>query len=250
MSEFSKFLRYIIPGLIFGIEYILLILFSNYICFSELLGPGLKDIVNTGSAVIGFLAAGGMGFIFSGIYHIFFHICGRLNISVLRINQLKAIKAAEEKNLISFERIEDGKITNNIKADSLSQSGAWRIITYYWYSKRKLSKNISGSDVRTKSLSDLVHALGTIVVANVAAILAWCITMHHLEFAIKFWWAGALAFFLFLIHLFNYIFVIRDCEGVINAIFLEELYYTKNRTKQKIRFLVSEKDIKCRWIKW
>jgi hypothetical protein len=160
---------------------------------------------------------------------------------------LKAIKAAENKNLILFERIEDDKITN-VKADDLTQSGAWRILTYYWNSRFELSKIIKSSDTRTRSLADLLHATGTILIANVTAILAWGITIHYLKFDKASWTAAPLAFFFLLIHFLNHIFVIRDSEGVINATFLEELYSNKKRTKKETRFLVSKKDIKCRWM--
>lgn len=248
MSEFSKFLRYIIPGLIFGVEYVLLIFYSNYTYYREFMGSDIKDIVNIGSVVVGFLAAGGIGFIFSAIHHVSFHIIRRINIPVLRIDHLKAIKAAENKNLILFERIEDDKITN-VKADDLTQSGAWRILTYYWNSRLELSKIIKSSDPRTRTLADLLHATGTILIANVSAILAWWITIHYSEFEKAFWAGVPVVIFFFLIHFLNHIFVIRDSEGVINAIFLEELCSNKKRTKKETRFLVSKKDIKCRFFK-
>lgn len=239
MSEIKKFLRYTIPGLIFGVEYALLIFFSNPIDVRASLGPNLKDIINAGSGVVGLLAAGGISFIFSAIYHDIVHIGRRLYIPyVLGIDYLKVIKAAEKKYLISFEVIEDD-IVNNIKADDLTQSGAWRILCSYWNSNFELSQ-----DTLTHSLADLLHATGTILVANIVAILAWCGTMPYFKFDIKFWCAGSIATALFLIHLFNYIFVMRDCDGVIKARYLQELLlYKEKHLYGSTRLLVSKKDI-------
>jgi len=250
MSEFSKFLRYIIPGLIFGFEYVLLIFSSNYTCFSELLRSHSEHIINAGSAAVALLTAGGIGFIFSAIHHVIFHIVRRFNIPFLRIDHLKTLKAAEKKNLISFEKIED---TDNISAEDLSQSGAWRILTYYWNSQLNVSKAIKASDVRTKSLTDLLHGTGTNLVANIVALTTAGLTIYYLEIGTQFfqhWIVIIIALCLFLTHLLNHFFVIRDCEGVINAIILQDLAATKKSNKLEVRLFVSEKDMEWRWLKW
>lgn len=243
MSEFSKVLRYIFPGLIFCVEYVLLIFFSDYEFFGQLRELSSKEIINSTTAIIAILATGGIGFIFSTIYHVLIHITRRMGCSTFSLDHLKVIKAAKEQKLIGLKRIEDG---GDVEADRVSLSGAWRLLTYYWNSQLKSSKIIKSADPRTQSLNDLLHGTGAILVANIVSIIVWIITLILFGFWPK-CWAAIFAIILFLIHLFNYIFILQDCEGVINATFIQALSGgSKIEAGSKpINLLVSEKDLKC-----
>jgi len=65
LQEAERFLRYVVPGLIFFIELLIYLLISGDICFSQLIGK----VNPIGIAISGFLASGGLGFLFGIIYY-------------------------------------------------------------------------------------------------------------------------------------------------------------------------------------
>jgi len=65
MGDAQRFLRYIVPGLIFIIELLAYLLISGNICFEQL----MEHSNTLGVAVSGLLVSGGLGFLFGAMYY-------------------------------------------------------------------------------------------------------------------------------------------------------------------------------------
>lgn len=238
MDEFKKFLRYIVPGILFVLELLIILFFSHPRYFGENLEKIIPSanietsIVST--ALLGLLITGGLGVLFGSIYHVLFHIMRiSLSLCIFRwfyIDTLRVLKAAEKNKWIQFKNWETNEI---IPSDNLTQSGAWRIVTSYWNERLKKETGIIASaDDRLKSFSDILHGTGTNLVACLIAIFVFIVCCYSFDFYIILWKSAFISVILLLIHLSISIFVARDYEGVLNNTLARALE-TEARDTQK-----------------
>lgn len=163
MDEERRFLRYVMPGLVYGIETLLWL----FIVFQEwtqrlILDLAAKD--SLGVALGSVLASGAFGYIFATVHHwCHWHLSirGILDNSDL-INRLLAA----------------GSLSNESNAKKVNRQEALEISLELWYRPRDHSNSFAGETYKKlDSLGDQTHALGTARVASffsVVTALAFC----------------------------------------------------------------------------
>ena len=172
MDEARRFLRYVIPGIVFLVESFLLL----WILFPDVAQLHLRQI--TSKAGVGFalgalLGSGGIGFVF-GIAHHWLHWYSRFDQSPL-LDRLRAgmdfrsfIKSVRSTNALVVLDLEN-KLT---PPDAVcTRFEAWAIVTAIWYERLESCPKIKGADTRASSLADLMHSMGTARVAAICSIL-------------------------------------------------------------------------------
>ena len=169
MDETRRFLRYVVPALVFLTEVALLLLVTQKGC---LIG-GVSTQLKTGGA--GFAAlllavAGGLGYLFSLTHHGLFWRCGKYGIDYREF--VKAALAHGWLRLVTYgER-------NDVAGKRVTRTVAWDVITLLWYRPARAgdTKAPELGEVlvrRTDAMSDLMHGLGTSVIAAGCVWFAW-----------------------------------------------------------------------------
>ena len=169
MDETRRFLRYVVPALVFLTEVALLLLVTQKGC---LIG-GLSTRLKTDSA--GFIAllvalAGGFGYLFSLVHHTLFWRCGKYG-----IDHREFVKSALAHGWLSLVTYGE---RNDIAGECVTRGAAEDVITILWYrpGRTQNAKDPELGEVlvrRTDALSDLVHGLGTGFIGVICALPAW-----------------------------------------------------------------------------
>lgn len=165
MDEARRFLRYIVPGLVYGAQTLVLL----FVLDSRWAWNTVQTLSGeTGLGVAGtiLLASGGLGFIFSAIHH------GLHRVPALTAVDHRAMIEALRRELITVvDQPNDPTLASQIRPleKKVSRDEAWVIVTSLWYQRTKTYKRIEAADPRTVSLTDAMHSLGTARVASVAA---------------------------------------------------------------------------------
>ncbi len=215
MNETRRFLRYVIPGLLFFIELSLYLFMSNQDQFEKWIKEWSGSIT---FPVTLFLVSGAIGFFLSLVYYAFH-----------RIKYLKSFFGSflpliefciYMKWIILFNR-KDG-----LPLDSkyLSHSGAWRVVTAYWHERIKSSKKIKSANPRTDSLADIMQGLGSAFMGSILVIGVWIFIHFQLDgcsdqLIVPF----VLSIVIIIIHLINFINVRKDLYSVVSIIMIDEL---------------------------
>lgn len=157
MDEARRFLRFVIPGIVFAAEVVLLL----WIIWGDI--SFLSNLKNSGAATViaAALASGGLGVVFSAIHHVFLH--PHPKIGVIGVNHTESIARLIKAGILKLEGFE---------SQSLSRDDAWIITTALWHQRLTTNKKIKAADGRTRGLLDLAHSWGTAFVASLAASLA------------------------------------------------------------------------------
>lgn len=258
MEDYKKFFRYVIPGLVFIIEVSVYLLLSAFDKFSYLIKDNLGNLKDgIGIAVTAFLLSGGIGYLLAVFYHTLFHIARdkkdwdrkkilkfvrHLLLTVLKIaDHLTLIKdAAEKKKWLKLENRKNGVV---IPVDRLTQAGAWRIATVFLNTRWASSKRIKSAKQRLESYGDIMHGAGTAFAGSVIAIPVWLCIHYKLSSICP---IGVLLFSILIsiIHLCNYMNIVKDYQGVSNIIIANELQeeWRKNN-EQPVTMHISEDDL-------
>lgn len=161
MDETHRFLRYVMPGALFFIEalFLLLMLWPEW-TVTRL--DQLAKTNNLGGALVAFLGLGGLGFLFS-IFHHWSRECkclGGVNhcLVIERLRKMTVLQLfdAHTGNLLSVE-------------DELDRHQAWAIVNALWHQRVSEDHRIKGANPRAETLADIVHSIGT---ARVGAVFA------------------------------------------------------------------------------
>lgn len=178
MTDLRSFVRYLVPGLTFLIEFVLVLAAASYGETVSLLETSLKaaDIGNIFGAA---LALAGLGYLFSVAHH---SLCWSSAGSWYNAVDLRAvIQRLEARNFLRLQLQEGQDIPSG-----LSRAGAWRVFTALWHSRRQTSKRIEGATVRADSLSDLMHGSGSTlaacVLASVVAVVVALLRFNDISF--------------------------------------------------------------------
>lgn len=195
MDEPRRFLRYIIPGLVFGVENIvfLLILFPSWTV------DQLKSLQNDSalaSVAAAVLVAGGLGFVFSTLHH-----------AVHWYPWFEWLAAIDHRDLLRF-LIQRGILTCYDSRDGsrmpvgniarLKRLEAWTAVSALWHQRLGTCAQIREAHRRMGAFYDLTHALGTLRVACLAAAMS---TLAVASFICEFCFQGQaiLRFIIFVI---------------------------------------------------
>lgn len=243
MEDYKRFFRYVIPGLVFIIEvsvYLLLSAkeFSNWIINNC---NNLKDGFDI--AVTAFLLSGGIGYLLGVFYHALFHMVRNTKKfwGCFIVDHLSLLKDAIKRNWLNLERREDGNEV--ITPDGLTQEGAWRIVTVFLNTRMESSERIKSAKQRLEGYGDIMHGAGTMFVSSIIAIPVWLNIHYNLSNNCPIW-ILLFSILIFLIHLANYVNVVKDYQGVSNVIIANELQNEWcNNDKEPIIMYISEDEL-------
>lgn len=223
MEEARRFLRYVIPGLLFFIEISLYLFFSAHAQFSSFLREYGKDLA---FPVTVFLASGGVGFLFGVIYHSFYWT--EIN-RFFGVNHMPLMQDCVERGWLKLVLRKDG---TNLNISKLTRSGAWRVVTAYWHERRECSKKIKAANARTDSLTDIMHGLGTTFFGSLCAIPLWIYIHKMLVCSYPSWFYYFIPLGLLFLNGVNYCRVVRDFQSIVDIIMSDDIKseYEKNKT--------------------
>jgi len=131
MSEARRFLRYVIPGLVFLIEVALYLWLSDYsLCetqksFTNFIKNQSKDIA---FPITLFVASGGIGFLLGILYHTLYWIEEIPNIFLPRVNHTQLIESAINGGWIEVYKYKNRNLS---LVNTLNRSDAWCSVTAF-----------------------------------------------------------------------------------------------------------------------
>ncbi len=235
MEETKKFLRYVIPGLLFFIEISLYLTFSAQ---EDFFNQFKKLNTSIEFPLTIFIASGGLGFFFSLVYYAISH-----KKPFNKINYKQFIGECIDKNWIQLINRRNNSIVN---MDLLSSNAAWRIIASFWHERRESSDEIKASNSRTDSLADILNSLGSSFVGSIFAILFWILIhskLTHCDYNLYvLWFPLIISIIITYIHWINYLQVRQDTHSIVSIIMTDVLIKEFNG-KPTVIYL-SENDIK------
>ena len=267
MQEAQRFLRYVVPGLIFFIEILIYLLLSGDICFSQL----IEQVNPIGIAISGFLASGGLGFLLGVIYYTvvwqeeeprWIITWPRSRIRKIpipwlwkkaaRLGKKLGVKLGADLRPVLQEAkgwLNLSCCNNGVETTDLSKRGAWRVVISYLNMRMKTSKRIEGAIRRIDGLSNLMNGLGTTFLASFAALVLFviyhlirCIPLDRYDIV-----SVVVGLIILLIHYWNYKGVIRDYESVCASVLKNEFeceFYNKSILGSPIKLYVFQNDLK------
>jgi hypothetical protein len=209
MEEARRFLRYVVPTLVFVVE-LALLLFTTH---PECLKSASKWLLPSGAgfAALLVLLAGGLGYVFSLMHHTLFSWFGCYGIDYRTF--LQDAVDCDWVRLVPYGQKDDGgrkKFTCRKK-----RRNAFNVIAFLWYQPgsagdAKAPKMGEALISRADSISDLMHSLGTSVVAVCWAVVIWMLLSYFSPGSSSHWggWGNAVGFalvgLLIYLHFSNY----------------------------------------------
>lgn len=205
MDEARRFLRYLLPGLLYGIVTLGLLAIALPSVALDIV-TGLKGKENFGFLLTMFFASGAVGFLFSAIHHCCHWYVDSRSIDHTEFSQHFKSELPGEANAVP---VTEGTTSWWAKRERKRQEReeAFMKLVVLWYTRLQPNTVLSGADKKTASLGDLAHAHGTARIASTSAILTVqivCIKFGHLSFDllsivsyIAFWALGLFTVFLF-----------------------------------------------------
>jgi hypothetical protein len=173
-DEGRRFLRYVIPGLVYGVE-TLLFLYIVMPGFTVCVLAKLNDKHALGAIVGAFLVSGALGYIFAAVHHwVHWHLCFEEGIFDHRpiIKKLYAEQQYAKKR-IPLNKEELTRLNNEEKEREMAES----ISLALWYRYMK-EKDLGKEQIDL--LGHQAHGLGTARIASIFAILTtvWLSVQH------------------------------------------------------------------------
>jgi hypothetical protein len=239
MEDARRFLRYVIPGLLFLIETFIYLILSSKTPIDKIMEDFIKGSSNNLALPISiFILSGGIGFLLSIIYHFLYWT---FPFRKLVVNYIPLIIDCVNNEWLQLKNRKD---ESNINISALTQYGAWRAINAYLNGRKGYSERIKSGITRTDSLSDLLHGLGTSVIGSLLAIVMWVYFLINLP--CKFYptiFVILLSIAIFIIHYRNYRHVIKDFESIVGIIMTDEIKENFENFGEKTVIYLSEIDL-------
>lgn len=247
MEEFRRFLRYVIPGLVFIIELLFYFFLLEWLFDLKLLSETMKSLKqDVAYAVLLFIVAGGGGFLLGIFYH-------SLRFCSPKVFQFNFVPLVEDALNRDWLRLPNGPNVAEFDAISLDINNAWQIVTSFWYERQLSSIRIKGVETRTRSIVDVIHGLGATLVGSCITLII-CIFIFFVKFSelrfpdmacdyYYYFVAGLLICFFFFfpviilfVNWYNFQKAKKDLEGIVNIITLNhlEVEFQKNNTPTTI----------------
>ncbi len=183
MSDTRHFLRYVTPGLVFAIELIILLGLFRHDWLLKLIDFLNQKESGIGGVIAAVLASGGLGAMFSALYHALLWRGGgeHTRDSEGRWEDYRpVIRQLAESDIIRF-LVPPHDWNNTVVtqtqtielASRLSREDALVIVEALWHERVNNCAKIKGANARTTEFSDQMHSAGTNFVASIfAAIFA------------------------------------------------------------------------------
>jgi hypothetical protein len=214
MDEARRFMRYVIPGLVFALEVCLYLWLSD----TEEFVQGLRQWSNNLSVPLTlFLASGGVGFLLSVIYHWIYWTCGP---SWLVVNHQSLLRDAVSRGWLELHQRQDGK---QVDAKRLTRRDAWRVVTSFWVQRGESSQAISRADSGTDTFASTMHGLGTSLVGSVMAIPVWVLAHHALSGQWPTWYWFIPPMVICFVQCMNFRTTVKHFQSVVDMIVAGEL---------------------------
>jgi hypothetical protein len=191
MNDARRFLRYVIPGIVFAIEAGILMccLFPGW---ASLQISAFQKDSGVGFLIAAVAASGGLGLIFSSI-----HQCIHWRKGREMIDHRLVIKRLVDNRILRLQE----KV-----AEHLSCEEAWIIYSTLWHQRLKDNKRIESAAARADDMVDIMHSMGTARVASVTAVIfvpAFAI-MYHLQTDGLSWFGCGIALFITIVTFFTF----------------------------------------------
>jgi hypothetical protein len=172
MDEARRFLRYVIPGLSFIVQAMLL-LWELKPGWTVELVAGLSSDKGIGILIATLLGSGGLGFVFS-IFHHSLLWRGHWRWITGPMDYRDLIERLRRRNLLRLLDAQSGDVLNSDRAPD--RFVAWAIVTALWHERVMTSEEeednmIKSAEPRADSLTNLVHSMGTARIASLSAVL-------------------------------------------------------------------------------
>ncbi len=161
MDEAKRFIRYVIPGIVFIIEVIFYLIISARYAIIHIISSSELADSNKSIAIVlaALLTSGGLGYIFSNIYYFLVH-----TFTYFDVDHRRLLRDAEEHKWIKL---------SDKECEKLKVNKAWIIVVALWKGSPESSEEIKSADNRMDSLADILHGLGTSAVASLLALIVW-----------------------------------------------------------------------------
>lgn len=228
MDDARRFFRYVIPGLTFIIELSLFFLLSNPEKFlHEIIKMFSNRDLGFGAPFVLFIASGALGFLLGIIYHFLYWL------PIIRRHMVDHSPMIKKMIDIGWLRIKFCD-SCNVDKKEITQSGAWRILTAFWHSRKNSSKIIKGANDRIDSLGNTVHGLGTVFIGAVMSFPVWWLFNYKtINICLDTRWIVILFcvyVLIICIHLANFHAIVRDFNSIIDIVMMEQIRneYEKN----------------------
>lgn len=210
MEEARRFLRYILPGLVFIIVVLATLFVADY--EKSLWIIGKTDSI--GNALGMFVISGGLGYIISNIYFYLYWI-----VKGHAVNHVDVIKSLNQKILIN-------DINGNDFTQQLNKQNCWVIMNVFWHSRIKKSVELDGINAKNDQITDITHGIGTSVVATLLA-MVFCIFLfvtNRVGISCEdYIWIFILWFILIVPSFSQYLRVHNQSQALVNSSFANEV---------------------------
>jgi hypothetical protein len=224
VTEAQRFLRYVIPGLTFGVEALMLLL----ILLPDWTVSQLRAI-NNDAALAAVLAAvlgsGGIGFLFSVVHHEWHwrqHATG--------IDHSEALRRLAEANPAKLQLV-DAVTQQPLQGFvNLDRRSAWILLTALWHERLADGSLLKTADPRASGLTDLAHSTGTGRVASIMAYVTALVVAGYVAevtlapaAVLRFILANGVAIAIVILQHRNYARVCAMAQGFIEQVFCDAL---------------------------
>lgn len=229
MDEARRFLRYVTPDLVFGVQLLVLLSVLKTTWTWEQIKT-LKNDQGTGVAIGIFLASGGLGYLF-GVIH---HTLHRLNwgphwSTVDHSTLINRLRNANRIRILTSS-VDDSHEWRTCLTLPVDRTAAWIILTGMWWERVQKKGVIKSADSHTASLMDMVHSAGTARIAAAAALAVAIIASVLIGNRTADWpacyqWLIALSLGLILVamHHRNYLRLGDRAQALIDEIFADHI---------------------------
>jgi hypothetical protein len=165
MDEAKRFLRFIMPGALFGML---------TLCMLALLLPqwtlqnmrALSNNLGVGTAVAALVGSGALGYVFSALHHQMVWCCSWWS-KIAHLDLARRFLIGNPPIVVADRLGRDG-LPARVSSDSLDGQTAQALCTSLWY-ERLGCEPIKSSDRRVMALTDTAHSAGIATVAALAA---------------------------------------------------------------------------------
>lgn len=178
MDEARRFLRYILPGLVFPVMLLITLLISDTDKIISFLGKNSdKEIIGVIGGV--FLASGALGYIFSVIYWALYWSWPLER--YIAIDHKPLLKGLTEMGKVEVVNIPG----NRVDLDKISKREASVIFSQHWWTSRIKNEVDRDKFISIDRLADIMHAIGASIISILSSLAAWAI-IHFLSLKSEF----------------------------------------------------------------
>ena len=170
MPEVRRFMRYTLPGIACSVLVFLSFLISDLPFIVKMISNLEVSIDSLAIVIGGFLASGGIGYLFSIIY---FGLVWTEPFSIFLAIDHRTIFKKSYKDL-SILDLDD----NEIELKNISQRDAWTLFTQYWNSKHSQNVEFVDSEQYFQRIFDIFHGLGATIIGTLISMSIWFVSHY------------------------------------------------------------------------